>query len=207
MPTKDMYRYLAIKHATQRELESDKETETQRQRERETKQRTESTRLWNRYRELNETGYGQAQTGTDRHGQAQGKQSAKVQSVLGWKRFLRVLLFIRFQWTRQMLQVQRQNKYKQLIKMLPSIHEIQIQLVPVLVTFKRIFSTVMGYAVRNNHYIYFSVSHYVSYKDNFPQRCFQFSHFPSLFSFDSSIDPPLHCNCKPFVSNLLYLYG
>lgn len=61
-----------------------------------------------------------------------------------------------------------------------------------------IFSTVMGYAVKNYHYIYFSVSHYVR-KDNFPQRCFQFSHFPS---FDSSIDAPLHCNCKPFVSNL-----
>lgn len=61
-----------------------------------------------------------------------------------------------------------------------------------------IFSTVMGYAVKNYHYIYFSVSHYVR-KDNFPPRCFQFSHFPS---FDSSIDAPLHCNCKPFVSNL-----
>lgn len=78
-----MYRYLAIKHATQRELESDKETETQRQRERERRSSELSPLDCETGTELNETGYGQAQTGTDRHGQAQGKQSAKVQSVLG----------------------------------------------------------------------------------------------------------------------------
>lgn len=79
MPTKDMYRYLAIKHATQRELESDKETQAEMEKETETVRRSSelSPLDCETGTELNETGYGQAETGTDRH-RANSRQKYKA---------------------------------------------------------------------------------------------------------------------------------